>query len=95
MNSFLEIALTLGIFLSSFLVLSIEKYWWGGYLTQPHHHLMRHLHSHSWYAAYKAELYTVDNFIRFVIVASAISFFMMISCLELAQAVATVVYSAY
>lgn len=29
----MEIILTLFIFISSFLVLSIEKYWWGGYLT--------------------------------------------------------------
>jgi hypothetical protein len=29
----LEIILTIFVFLSSFLVLSIEKYWWGGYLT--------------------------------------------------------------
>jgi hypothetical protein len=32
-NSTLEVCLTLCVFISSFLVLSIEKYWWGGYLT--------------------------------------------------------------
>ena len=29
----MEIILTIFIFVSSILVLSIEKYWWGGYLT--------------------------------------------------------------
>lgn len=29
----LEIGLTIAIFVSSFLVLTIEKDWWGGYLT--------------------------------------------------------------
>jgi len=32
-NSHMEIILTIFIFVSSILVLSIEKYWWGGYLT--------------------------------------------------------------
>ena len=32
-NSRMEIILTIFIFVSSVLVLSIEKYWWGGYLT--------------------------------------------------------------
>lgn len=32
-NSRMEIILTIFIFVSSILVLSIEKYWWGGYLT--------------------------------------------------------------
>ena len=29
----MEIILTLGVFLSSILVLSMEKNWWGGYLS--------------------------------------------------------------
>lgn len=33
MNFYFEIALTVSTFLSSFLILTIEKNWWGGYLT--------------------------------------------------------------
>lgn len=33
LNSVLEIGLTLSIFISSFLILTVEKDWWGGYLT--------------------------------------------------------------
>ena len=32
-NSMLEIGLTISIFVSSILVLTIEKDWWGGYLS--------------------------------------------------------------
>ena len=34
--SYLEIILTLSVFLSSFLILTLEKDWWGGYLTADH-----------------------------------------------------------
>ena len=49
-NSMLEVVLTIGIFVSSFLVLSIEKYWWGGYLTNspPYAHWHRLRHHHFW-----------------------------------------------
>lgn len=43
---------------------------------------------------YKRELYTLNNLVRLVIVACSISFFMMISWLELSQSIATWVYGA-
>jgi len=36
LNFYLEIILTLSVFLSSFLILTLEKDWWGGYLTADH-----------------------------------------------------------
>jgi hypothetical protein len=36
LNFYLEIFLTLSVFLSSFLILTLEKDWWGGYLTADH-----------------------------------------------------------
>jgi hypothetical protein len=33
MNFYLELFITFSVFISSFLILSIEKDWWGGYLT--------------------------------------------------------------
>lgn len=32
-NFMIEMSLTIAVFISSFLVLTIEKDWWGGYLT--------------------------------------------------------------
>ena len=36
LNFYLEIILTLSVFLSSFLIITLEKDWWGGYLTADH-----------------------------------------------------------
>ena len=33
MNFYMEIFITVSVFLSSFLIITIEKDWWGGYLT--------------------------------------------------------------
>jgi uncharacterized membrane protein YraQ (UPF0718 family) len=33
-NFYLEIGVTIAVFLSSILILTIEKDWWGGYLTE-------------------------------------------------------------
>jgi hypothetical protein len=33
MNFYLEFFITFSVFISSFLILSVEKDWWGGYLT--------------------------------------------------------------
>ena len=32
-NFYFEIGMTVAVFVSSFLILTIEKDWWGGYLT--------------------------------------------------------------
>lgn len=115
----MEIILTLGIFVSSILVLSIEKNWWGGYLSMeesddnipnveliksqgPRHmihfaltwfHQRAHLiHQHRVFQTYKQELYTLNNLIRLVIVASSISFFVIISMLEVLQLALTFFY---
>lgn len=97
-NSTLEITLTICIFVSSFLVLSIEKYWWGGYLSNPqiqtHYSGIKASLSNSFiYENYKMEIYTINNLIRLVVVASSITFFMMITCLEITQMIVTYVYS--
>lgn len=90
LNSLLEITLTLCVFVSSILVLSIEKYWWGG---SWHHQVgLRH---DSYLAIYKQELYTINNLIRLAIVACSISFFMIITVLDLLQVITTFVYASW
>jgi len=44
------------------------------------------------FEVYKYEIYTLNNLIRLVIVASSISFFLIITCLDLAQLIATTLY---
>jgi len=51
-------------------------------------------HEQPWMVVYKQELYTINNLIRLVIVASSISFFLLITCLELSQVLVTALYSA-
>lgn len=57
------------------------------------------MYNHNWIhevvAFYKWEIYTVDNLIRLVIVACSISFFVLITCLELSQILATGVYASW
>jgi hypothetical protein len=44
-NSALEICLTLSIFISSFLILTVEKDWWGGYLSvEKNSHMAQNFH---------------------------------------------------
>jgi hypothetical protein len=95
----MEIILTVGIFLSSFLVLSIEKNWWGGYLTEENTRFhnkaalfLEPIHSHRIFQTYKQELYAFNNLLRLVIVANSISFFIIISLLEIFQKIITLVY---
>ena len=96
LNSLFEVLLTVCVFISSFLVVSIEKNWWGGYLTASptythwHYRIKQH---HIW-TDYKQELYTINNLVRLVIVGSSISFFMIITCMELAQTLVTAIYRA-
>ena len=98
-NSRLEILLTLFVFASSFLVLSIEKYWWGGFLTtatQPvHYQIGHHLTKIQLLETYRQELYTINNLIRLIIVASSISFFMIITLIETLQMIITFFYGTH
>ena len=97
LNSSIEITLTVCIFISSFLVLSIEKYWWGGYLSwndpsedqlmyssimSSIHHIKHHIKKTDIYVQYEHELYTINNMIRLTIVGSSIAFFMILSLLD-------------
>jgi len=85
----LEIILTLFIFISSFLVISIEKYWWDDKIKIP-----LYFQDSDFIEKYKREFYAINNLIRLVIVACSISFFMMISWLEISQSIATTIYGA-
>lgn len=75
------------------MVLSIEKYWWGGYLTGSEMYFGRR--GVSLQEMYKQELYTINNLIRLVIVANSIAFFIIITMLEVLQVVFTFVYGLY
>jgi len=97
LNSNIEITLTVFIFISSFLVLSIEKYWWGGYLSWNDssedrmmvssimsgiHHIKHHIKKTDIYLQYEHEFYVINNMIRLTIVGSSIAFFMILSLLD-------------
>lgn len=92
-NSCMEIILTIGIFISSFLVLSIEKYWWSENLTNssPYRHWHRFRHHRMW-NDYKQEIYTINNLVRLIILGCSIAFFLVITCIEIVQAFATIIY---
>ena len=91
--------LSLSVLFSGFLVLSIEKNWWGGYLSwselpkneaQSYSDMMLSLYhfKNKWTkagATYKHELYTIGNFMRLTIVSDSLTFFMVISLLDLMQ----------
>jgi hypothetical protein len=34
-NFYMELFITFSVFISSFLIITIEKDWWGGYFTSP------------------------------------------------------------
>ena len=50
------------------------------------------IHEHKVFQTYKQELYTLNNLIRLVIVGSSISFFVIISMLEILQIIITFSY---
>lgn len=62
---------------------------------QSIHHIKHHIKKTDIYLQYEHELYTINNMIRLTIVASSIAFFMILSLLDLAQAVVTSVYGFY
>ncbi len=69
LNSSMEIILTLCIFASSFLVLTIEKYWWSAPLGS---------------GSYPTLIQKLLSLTRLIIVASSIAFFMIITMLDVA-----------
>ena len=87
LNSALEITLTLSIFISSFLILTVEKDWWGGYLSVEKNSQVAQ-DFHEW-LRYGKQLrrpnpsYRVENTIRFVVVGCSISFFLIMMFLDI------------
>ena len=89
-NSVLEIALTFSIFISSFLILSVEKDWWGGYLSVEKNSQIAQ-NFHEWLKNGKQlrkpnPSYYVENTVRFIIVGCSISFFMVMLFLDILTA---------
>lgn len=94
----LEIGLTISVFLSSFLIITIEKDWWGGYLTSD-----KNSHSaknfQEWLKNGKKmrapnPTYVFENTIRLIIIGSSISFFLLMCLMELVQCLVTAIYTA-
>lgn len=88
-NSILEVGLTVSIFVSSFLVLTVEKDWWGGYLSAEKNSEEAQ-NFRDWLRFGKRlrrpnPSYVVENTIRLTIVGCSISFFLIMSCLEVLQ----------
>ena len=81
MNFYLDFGLTASIFLSSFLVITVEKDWFGGYLSdgdstsdQQNINMMAYLRDGK--KVYKSNpVYIVENTIRLIIIGISISFF--------------------
>lgn len=87
-NYYFEIGMTVAVFISSFLILTLEKDWWGGYLTGEQEKTF-------WYDYKKVKPkpeYMIENTIRLVILGVSISFFMVIILCELTQTVFTIYY---
>jgi hypothetical protein len=79
--------LTLSIFLSSFLVLSAEKDWWGGYLSSDKNSTQAK-NFNEWLVNGKKlskpnPVYYFENLIRLIVMGTSISFFTLISFLEI------------
>ena len=92
MNFLLELGLTLSVFVSSFLVLSIEKDWWGGALSASRGEQVsnfKEFMSNGQDLYRKNRVYTFGNTIRLSIIGCTISFFCLIIILELIQSLMT------
>ena len=87
-NFYTEIGMTVAVFVSSFLILTIEKDWWGGYLTSEPEKTFWH----DYRKVRSNPKYTIENTIRLVILGISISFFMVIILLELTQSIFTLYY---
>lgn len=82
--------MTISVFLSSFLVITIEKDWWGGYLSGRESDEEK---SKNWNSIlkdgrhlYKANpTYVFENTIRLIMIGVSISFFQQIAFTEVIQ----------
>jgi hypothetical protein len=98
-NFYLEIGLTLSIFLSSFLILSIEKDWWGGYLSAEKN--VKVAHNFNEWMNYGKRMskpnprYIFENTIRLIVIGSSITFFLLMSIVECTQVFVTAMCVAY
>lgn len=79
-NSYFETILACTVLLSSVLVLSVEKYWWGGYFSWNSGNTNV---AHFWNMSLGHEFYTILNIVRFGIVGASLSFFLIISFLDI------------
>ena len=95
-NFYLEVFLTVAIYSSSLLVLSIEKDWWGGYLT---HHDSDQNQAHNFQdylkngkQMYKENpAYVYENTLRLIIVGCAVSSFCTLLFIDVVQIIFTTI----
>jgi hypothetical protein len=59
------------------------------------HHIKHHIKKTDIYLQYEHEFYVINNMIRLTIVGSSIAFFMILSLLDVIQALVTSVYGSY
>jgi len=89
-NSTFESILGCLVLVSSFLVLSAEKNWWGGYFSWNSgvSHVPKFANM-----TYGHEFYTIMNIVRFGIVGASLSFFLIISFLDIIQMTGSFLYN--
>lgn len=88
----MELALTVSVFISSFLVLTIEKDWWGGALSASRGEQVsnfKEFMANGMDLYKKNRVYKFGNTIRLAIIGCTISFFCLIIILELIQSFLT------
>ena len=84
----------MSIFVSSFLILTIEKNWWGGYLTSDKNsHVAQNFNE--WLNNGKKmkvpnPSYLFENTVRLIVIGSSITFFLLMSFVEIIQAIITI-----
>lgn len=78
MNFYMEITMTVAVFISSFLIITIEKDWWGGYLTSDLPEKIFDFKNVKQNPSYR-----IENTIRLIILGISMSFFMIIILCEL------------
>lgn len=79
--------MTLSIFVSSFFVISIEKDWWGGYLGSDKNSTQAK-NFNEWLLNGKKltkpnPVYLLENMLRLIVMGTSISFFTLITFLEI------------
>jgi len=86
-NFYIEIALTISIFISSFLILTIQKDWWGGYLTSDKNSHVAHNFNEWLKNGKKMKVpnpsYRFENTLRLIVIGSSITFFLLMSFVDL------------